>query len=470
MKKTYCIVEAPSNCGAHYDCWKEITSGLKARGWSATKNPKKSGIILFQQCCMTTEELDHAIQAMARIVKQKVQAKIFLGECISRTPALVEVAREKMAPLELYTFTTAQEFFEKLGEPYEKPQQTSISIIGDNAAIINIANGCNRKCAFCKMAYMDFPLECIPLETILKKIELAKKQGTRKIVLNAMNSTQYHDNGKRLHDLLKAVLEIPDMYYQVNGLVMAELTDEALEVLKDKRFFSIQMELQSFIPEVRKFMNVGEISTERILHIFRELQGKHIVSNLMTGFYREKDKSFDEQLDIIRENNLFFLSTTYLVATPGTKAATLNNPARSQAQERMLRAARMFAQMRSKIAKEMIGKEQTCMVISENMNGSMMLLAENGVLIRLKRTGLRMGQILNVVPQAVEGLFLGENQLLILTTEEKEKPEFDEEFMFNLMFAKWQEGKVEDKKTEGFNRVDMSLKQYCQKKFAEELK
>lgn len=471
VKKTYCIVEAPSNCGAYYDCWKEITNGLKAKGWHSSNSPQKSGIILLKQCCMTTEEIDTAIKQLVELAKKKVKAKIFLGECLSRTKEFVEVARKKLPELEMYTFTTPQEFFQQLGESYEKPQEHILSIIGDNAAIINIANGCNRKCSFCKVAYMDFPLKCVPMETVLQKIEMAKAKGTSKVVLNAMNSTQYNDNGRHLHDLLEAVLEIPGMYYQLNGIVMAELTDKSLEILRNPRFFSVQMEVQTFIPEVRKYMNVGEISNERILYIFNQMRGKHITSNLITGFYREKDKSFQEQLNLIRDNNLFFLTVTYLVATPGTLSATLNNPTPSQAQERMLKAIRILNQMRSNLAKEMIGKEQTCMVISEGLNKSSMLLAESGVLIRLDNSTLRMGQIVHVVPRRIESLFNGENQLLILSAEEKKtKKEFDEELMWNLLCAMSQEKIAKDNIMEGFNRSDLSLKEYCEKKFTEEMK
>ena len=101
---------------------------------------------------------------------------------------------------------------------------------------------------------------------------------------------------------------------------------------------------------------------------------------------------------------MFFLSITYLVPTPGTPLATMNNPTHSQTQERMIKATRVLGKMRSDLAKEMLGKEQTCMVISEDMKGSIMLLAENGVFIRTRGIKLHMGQILNVVPKYLEGL------------------------------------------------------------------
>ncbi len=98
-----------------------------------------------------------------------------------------------------------------------------------------------------------------------------------------------------------------------------------------------------------------------------------------------------------------------------------------------------------------------------------MLLAENGVFIRTRGIKLHMGQILNVVPKYLEGLFAGENQLLILSTEE-EKKQFDEEMMWNIACAMGQEQLQHAPAIEPFNRVDLSLKAYCEKKFTEEMK
>ena len=83
----------------------------------------------------------------------------------------------------------------------------------------------------------------------------------------------------------------------------------------------------------------------------------------------------------------------------------MNNPSCSKAKERIIKATRVLTRLRSDLAKQMIGKEQTCMVISENIDGHAMLLSENGVLIRTKASNLLMGQILDVVPKQVKGLF-----------------------------------------------------------------
>jgi len=132
---------------------------------------------------------------------------------------------------------------------------------------------------------------------------------------------------------------------------------------------------------------------------------------------------------------------------------------------------RLLNKMRSDVAKEMIGKEQTCMVISEDSIKGPMLLAENGVFIRSNDPTLRMGQTLKVVPKRIEGLFCGENQLLILSVDdEKTEQEYDEEVMWNLLYSMGQEKLAQTKMTEGFNRSDLSLRQYCEKKFAEEMK
>ena len=106
MPRTYCIIEATSNCGAHYECWQKITKRLEAEGWRKTKKVRSSGIILVKQCCMTTEELNEAMDSLVQLSKEKVQGRVFLGECLSRTKELVEVVKKKLANLKIFQFTT----------------------------------------------------------------------------------------------------------------------------------------------------------------------------------------------------------------------------------------------------------------------------------------------------------------------------------------------------------------------------
>jgi len=471
MQKTYYIVDGSAQCGIHYEAWQEITDRLKEEGWHEVHNPKKSGIILLKQCCMTTDEISETIKILAGLKKKNLQCKIFLGECISRTKALVEVAKEMLPTLKLYTFTTPREFFEQLGEPYEKSETPILAVAADNSAIINISYGCNRRCGFCKVAYMDYPFWCVPMEEILQKARMASEQGIKKVVLNAMNSTQYNDSGKKLQDLLKALLGIPGVYYQLNGIVMADLTDEMLDLLRDERFICLQMEAQSFIPEVRERMGVGKLSPERMLYIFKQLEGKWIFSNIMTGYHRENDANFKKQLEIIEENNLFFFTVNFLVPTPGTRAASLNNPTQSQALERLIDLSNVLANLRKKLAEDMIGKPQTCMVVSKQPKGQYLLLAKNGVVITMDSGDLSIGQSVTVTPKHIMSLFGGSDQVFTLTTEEKTaKQEFDEAAMCEMMFNIMKKEMARKKTKEGFNRTDMTLSEFCRGKFAQELK
>lgn len=467
MPKTYCIVEAPSNCGAHYEYWQAITRQLEAEGWRKTNKVKSSGIILVKQCCMTTEELNTAMDALIQLSKEKVQGKVFLGECLSKTKELVEVVKKRLTNLKIYQFTTPEEFFKQLGEEFKEERTTPI-ILPDDSAIVNISYGCNRKCTFCKVAYMDYKFRSVPIEEILEKVQEAKQQGIRRVVLNASNSTEYNYQGKRLEDLLKALLEIPDMLYQLNGIVMAELTDAVIEVLQDVRFVHLQMELQSFIPAVREKMEVGEMTKEKILSIFQRLQGKMITSNVMTGYCRENDANFREQLEIIEQNNLHFLNVNYLVATPGTKAASLRNPSKKKAKERLIALTEVLLKLRVKLAKEMIGKEQTGIIYTTHKRDEALVLCDNGVLIAVKGKNFEVGQRIAVTPMSIKSLFFSKQQSFILSTEPEQK--FDEEQMNKMLIAMSKMQLASQNTCDEFNMMDFSLAGYCDRYISDKIK
>lgn len=461
MPKTYCIIESESHCGAHYECWQKITKRLDAEGWRKTNKIRSSGIILVKQCCMTTDELNEAMDSLVRLSKEKVQGRVFLGECLSRTKELVEVVKKKLTNLKIFQFTTPEEFFNQLGEAFEETSITP-TILQDGSAIVNISYGCNRKCTFCKVAYMDYKLQSVPMSEIIEIVELARQQGVKRVVLNAMNSTEYNDQGKRLPDLLRALLEIPDMLYQLNGIVMVELTDETIELLRNSRFIFLQMELQSFIPAVREKMGVGEMSKEKILSIFKRLQGKMIASNVMTGYCRENDVNFREQLEIIEQNNLHFLSVNFLVPTPGTKAASLRNPSAEKAKERLLTLTEVLLKLRLDLAKEMIGKEQTGIIYATYKCGETLVLCDKGVFISIEGNNFEVGARITVTPRSIKGLFIGEQQNFILSEQEQQEKEFGEEQAIKMMISISKMRMENEETCGGFNMMDMSLEKYCE--------
>ncbi len=74
---------------------KRSQSGLMQKAGEKTNKVRSSGIILVKQCCMTTDELNEAMDSLVRLSKEKVQGRVFLGECLSRTKELVGSSKKR---------------------------------------------------------------------------------------------------------------------------------------------------------------------------------------------------------------------------------------------------------------------------------------------------------------------------------------------------------------------------------------
>lgn len=472
MPETYYILEGPSHCGTYHEHWQEITTKLNTDGWKRTKNIKLSDIILVKQCCMTTEEIDNAMSALVELSRKKVQGKVFLGECLSQTTDLIEALKEKLPDWKFSQFTTPAEFFYQLEGRFEPNATPTLMVLEDGNALVNISYGCKRKCAFCKVAYMKQEFYSVPLEEVLEKIWLAKQQGIKKVTLNASNSTEYNDAGRDLSDLLKAVLEIPDMIYHVNGMALVELTEETIEILRNPRFVLVQMELQSFIPEVREKMEVGAIDIPKVLSIFKKMQGKAIYSTIITGFCRENNANFRQQLKIIEDNNLFFFATTNLIATPGTKAGELRNPSALQAQYRMTELVKLLMKLRKKVAQEMIGKEQQGIVFA--LKPEQLVLCGNGVMVKTDQKGLEIGKRVTVTPRCIRTLFGAQDQVFILSTKEGDEvaagANMNEEQAVKMMSSMLAMEMATNQSSGGPNMAPGTLRQYCKDYLTREMK
>lgn len=464
MSRTYCIVGEELPCPSHLKCWKTITDGLSKMGYVLSGNIRKSDVILVRHCCMTSAEIEEVICDVKKLCKSKACGKVFLGECISRTDALTNAIRLHLPDLKIFCFTNAEEFFDALGEGQYDEDELSPIVLEDGSAVVSVTCGCNMKCTFCKTSYMNYEFSSTPFEEILAKVNNARKLGYKKVMLDAMNITEYSYDGKGLADLLYALIKIPDVIYQVNGIVMAELSDEALNALQNPRFYCVQVELQSFIDGVRQKMGVGRLPVHRILSIFKALQGKYIISNVMVGFCREHDESFKQQLRIIEENNLFFLTVNNLVPTPGTKSSQMANPSVDTANLRMAQLTRLIMILRKNVADGMIGTQQKCTVIYNTLGNASLALAKNGVLIHVAGDNSQIGTEIKVMPRSVKNYF-GVQQAMILSTETVDSEDADLGALEERMIMEISKYIVRDSETKcessNFNNNPMSLEDYC---------
>ncbi len=279
-------------------------------------DPKRADILMVNFCAMSAENLDGFEQFRRRITqykKKNPKLKILAGGC-------VEGLSEKK------DLSFADAIFHHQGEVAalaallgKETQPALAPLISSGAATINIAQGCNRRCSFCKVHYLDhMRLTSRPIEEILDLAQQAIAKGTHTIVLTAENSTEYGiDLGTNFQTLLKALLALDGLrILNIYGLCLDEVTPNLLQILKHPKISTIQLEVQSLDDQIRKNMNLRK-SRDEALAILSALSNKFLISNLMVGFPGHSINEFNREMRQIHAHHLYFLSLDPYDDTPG---------------------------------------------------------------------------------------------------------------------------------------------------------
>lgn len=286
---------------------------------------KDADILMVNFCAISTESLeafDSFRRRMTQYRRANPRLKIIAGGCVE---GLAEKKDLSFADAVFHHQGEAEALAEFLGKGEEPALAPSVM---SGAATINIAQGCNRRCAFCKVHFLDhMRLNSRPMEEILDLAKRAVAQGVSTIVLTAENATEYGvDIGTNLQVLLEGVLAIEGLrLLDIYGLCLDEVTPKLLQMLQHPKIRTLQLEVQSLDDKIRKNMNLRK-TTEEVVAILDVLSDKFLISNLMTGFPGHSIAEFNREMRLVRAHHLYYLSLDPYDDTPGTPSHELYQP------------------------------------------------------------------------------------------------------------------------------------------------
>lgn len=353
MFKTICF--SNTGCSAEEEDFIRL---VRILGAERTQNIFKADCIVQHFCGMSAENYEvipKCMYILEQIKEERPEVKLFIGGCASevldfkkRYPFVDGVfARRRMV----------EDISQYLGVDYK---YDNAPICNQNA--VRIQSGCLRQCGFCKKHYMNMPIISKPLEKVMKDAGEVLKNGYTDITLLAENSTEYGiDLGYRLIDLLREFekeTRIKRIY--LTGLcidelaIMPELVDY---IANNSKIVSVQVEIQSLIPVVRKNMKLTS-TREEVLEILQRFSEKCITTNIMVGYPGENQVDFDEQLKLIKENNLYYVQVNKFDATPRTPGYEMEQITKVVVEKRLNKMVNLLMLLKREKANKLIKSSQ----------------------------------------------------------------------------------------------------------------
>ena len=315
---------------------------LEREGYSATDNPRKADLIIFNTCSIRQKAEQKFYSELGRIKsfkKRNAALKIAVAGCIAQHEGENILQRAPfvdviIGPQNIHILKDLSDGRTKSVFLEDNPD---ISIVDlpvkrDNGvkAWITIMYGCNNFCSYCVVPYTRGRERSRPSENIYSEVlELAEK-GYKEIILLGQNVNSYQSD-----------IDFPELLRRLDRVGGIErirfitshpkdLSNDLIESMErlSKVCEHIHLPLQSGSSKILKFMNRRYTYKEyrdKILSLRKQIPDISITSDIIAGFPDETDEDHMLTIRALREIEFDGIYAFKFSARKGTRAAQIND-------------------------------------------------------------------------------------------------------------------------------------------------
>lgn len=352
----------------------EVMIGILLKsGYSVSAELHTADFIVINTCGFLESARQESLDTIAdALASAKQGAKVVATGCMVQTHSalirdtfpqihyllgsgdVTEILRAVESKQEGDAVTSARSFIE-MGEV---PRTRSTP---KHYAFLKIAEGCRKRCSFCKIPSIKGPLKSKSFEQVLKEVRILLDDGVQEIILIAQDLGDFgkdigYAKSEGLVALLKAIFtqETRHFYIRLLYLYPDEITDSLIELMRSEpRILPyIDMPIQHINDDVLKRMrrttNRAEILAT-ISKLRKEIPDIVIRTSLMVGFPGETNEQFVELCDFVKDYPLDNIGFFKFSREEGTHAFDLDGQVAEHIKEKRLQK---IAELQKKITKK----------------------------------------------------------------------------------------------------------------------
>ncbi len=312
-----------------------LRGDLRRLGLIESAKPGTADYLFINSCAFIESARRETLGEIETIIKGgiKKSAEVILVGCY---PALPGAESEIPGISKAVPFDRYNELLDYLAERTgvcrrpEKPARVSPDSF---FAYLKIADGCNNRCAYCRIPSIRGEYKSVPFDSIVDEAAFLAGHGVKEIILVAQDSTLYGIDLERKFDLADICREIG----AIDGVEWIRLmyTHPAhLDLNLMERLFScakvcryLDMPIQHISDKILKRMN--RASTSRMIRDkikwLRNFDNElSLRTSLMVGFPGESDDDFRMLLDFAEEIRFDHVGVFAFSPEPGTPASRLD--------------------------------------------------------------------------------------------------------------------------------------------------
>lgn len=394
-----------------------ITELKEKENYSLTENPKEADLIILNTCSVR-EKPERKLFSEIGIYTNIKKPNAKIGICGCTASALGKDIIKKAPSVD---FVLGARGVSKISKIINSPKAVEVEINYDESnyefcisnqnnirALINISIGCDKKCSYCIVPHTRGKEISIPLDLILKEAKLRVKNGAKEIILLGQNVNNYGAKFSNEHEKINFTKLLQEIS-KIEGIERIKfvsphplhMDDKFIEEFANNPKISkyIHMPLQSGSNKVLKDMKRGysrEWFLDRVNKIKHLYPNVGIGTDIIVAFPTENESDFYDTLDLIKEVEFDTIYSFIYSPRKDTSAFELKELDSKIATNRLEILQNLHKQILEKKAKKEINKIHKVMI--ENIKDSISEgRSDNGRIVKIQNTNLKLGQIYNTI-------------------------------------------------------------------------
>jgi threonylcarbamoyladenosine tRNA methylthiotransferase MtaB len=198
-------------------------------------------------------------------------------------------------------------------------------------SFLKIQDGCNSRCAFCRVSLARGPSVSLGAEKVREALEALEERGYGEAVLTGVNISQYRDGGRDLGGLLDFLLAgTGRIALRLSSLEPEALTEKTVRVFAHPRIRPhFHLSIQSGSAGVLRNMgrSYGPEELRRGAALLRAVKDDPFLAcDLIAGFPGEGEGDFARTLEFCEETCFAWIHAFPYSPRPGTPAWSFGDP------------------------------------------------------------------------------------------------------------------------------------------------
>ncbi|MFN7064815.1 MAG: tRNA (N(6)-L-threonylcarbamoyladenosine(37)-C(2))-methylthiotransferase MtaB [Aquificaceae bacterium] len=380
-------------CRSNYFDTEFMLNQFRKKGYEVVNSTDLADVYIINTCSVTSEADRSSRQALHRLKRKNPRALVVATGCYAQTnpQALAQMGDVDLVVGNSHKHKIAdivEEFLETRGErlfvdnPFRQSRLGAFDLITyfeKARPFIKVQEGCNRFCSFCVIPYARGKARSVPLEKVLREVELLAQRGYQEILITGTQLTQYGwDINTNLYQLLKELIRVKGIeLIRLSSLYPTEMGD-LLDLITEEEKIAphFHLSLQSGSDRILELMR-REYKKKDYVRLVETIISKRPLSSIGTdilvGFPSEDEEDLRETYQLLEELPIAYMHIFPYSDRPYTKSSQMKNKVTSSVKEERVHLLKgLDSRKREEFFRKNLGKDLRATVIDKHR-----LLTEN---------------------------------------------------------------------------------------------